>query len=102
MARRRQPRIRGALARALLRVPILRRFYLRWLLAYLERAERRKRPLPAELRQLQDALARLPKARRLPALEAALRHGEPELPSRSLRRAAAKQAKRGRGRQGRS
>jgi hypothetical protein len=84
----------GLLARPFLKIPLLRRWYLRRLLRYLEDTPASK--LPAEMRQVRALLERLPKAQRLAALESGLQQG-PEaaaLPSRSLRRAAEKQARR--------
>jgi hypothetical protein len=87
-------RLLGLLARPLLKIPFLRRRYLRRLVDRLERTPAAE--LPPELRPVQAALKRLPKAQRLPALEAGAQQGPDAeaLPSRSLRRAAAKQARR--------
>jgi hypothetical protein len=86
--------VRAALIRLFLRIPFLRRFYVRRVLAFLEKTGKRRKPLPTELQQLQAALARLPtRARKLEVLEAALRGSATgdAAPSRALRRAAAKQ-----------
>jgi hypothetical protein len=90
---RREPRVRTAVARGILRVPIVRRLYLRRLLKHLD--ETPKSQLKPELRTLQAALQRLPRHQRMGALETALRSPPAEeLPSRSLRRAAGRQQKR--------
>ena len=87
--------MRAAVLRLFMRVPLLRRFYVRRLLALLEKTGKRRKPLPPELQQLRAALNRLPnRARKLEALEAALAggmSGGAAAPSRALRRAAAKQ-----------
>ena len=85
----------GLLARPFLRIAPLRRWYLRRVLRYLEEAPASK--LSAEMRQVQALLKRLPKEQRLAALESGLQQGpqqEQPLPSRSLRRAAEKEARR--------
>jgi hypothetical protein len=90
---RREPRVRNAVARGILRVPIFRRLYLQRLLKHLD--ETPKSQLKQELRTLQAALQRLPRHQRMGALETALRSPPAEeLPSRSLRRAAGRQQKR--------
>jgi hypothetical protein len=83
------------LVRPFLKIPALRRRYLTRLLTHIEETPSSK--LSPELRQVQAALKRLPKNQRLRALEAGLEAGPnapQELPSRSLRRAAAKQSRR--------
>jgi len=89
--------VRAALAKLVLKVPFLRRRYVRGLLRQLE--DGGKRELPPELAQLRRLLKQVPPPQREQTLEAALRQGlsgevpnEPEqLPSRSLRRAAQRQ-----------
>jgi hypothetical protein len=87
----------GFLFRPFLKIPPIRRAYLRRLLTYLE--ETPASQLPPELRQAKTLLDRLPKNQRLAALETGLAQGpraaaqEPP-PSRALRRAAAKEEKR--------
>src|SRR5437588_2564369 len=93
--RKRQPRVRAAIARKLLKVPFLRRFYLKRLLKHLDGTPRGE--LEPELRELQTALARVPRPRRLAMLESLLEQG-PEVvqQSRSLRRMAERQSKKAR------
>jgi len=90
--------VRAALAKLVLKVPFLRRRYVRGLLRQLEE-DGGKRELPPELAQLRRLLKQVPPRQREQTLEAALRQGlsgevpnEPEqLPSRTLRRAAQRQ-----------
>ena len=84
----------GLFAKPFLKIPPIRRWYLRRLLRFLEDTPPSK--LPQELRQAKALLDRLPKAQRLAALEAGLQQTpETQVPqSRSLRRAAAKEARR--------
>ena len=98
MTRNRQPRIRTGIVRLLMRIPPLRRRWVSRTLAYIEEGGTKKRPLPPELQAVRAMLLRLPKHQRAAALETALRSGAPppEAQSRELRRAAARQAKRGR------
>jgi hypothetical protein len=88
-------RFLGFLFRPFLKIPPIRRAYFRRLLTFLEETPPSK--LPEELRQAQTLLKRLPKAQRLAALEQGLEQGveaQQPLPSRSLRRAAEREAKR--------
>jgi hypothetical protein len=90
--------MRRALAKLVLKVPFLRRRYVRSVLGQLEEGGGRK-GLPPELQQLQRLLKQVPPPQRAQTLENALLQGlsgdlpsEPEqLPSRSLRRAAERQ-----------
>jgi len=63
----------GFLARPFLKIPPLRRWYLRRLLGYLEETPPSK--LPDEMRQVQALLRRLPRHQRLAALETGLQQG---------------------------
>jgi len=91
-------KVLGFLARPFLKIPPVRRWYLRRLLTYLEDTPTSK--LPDEMRAVQALLKRLPKHQRLAALETGLKQGSsPEAAapqSRALRRAAAKQSRRSR------
>src|SRR5436309_12859418 len=90
---KREPKVRTAIARGVLRVPLFRRLYLTRLLKHLDETPKSK--LRPELRTLQAALQRLPRHQRMGALETALRSPPTEqLPSRSLRRAADRQSRR--------
>jgi hypothetical protein len=82
------------LAKPFLKIPPLRRWYLRRVLKYLEETPPSK--LGPEMRAAQALLRRMPKHQRLAALETGLEQGAvgtvPQ--SRALRRAAAKEARR--------
>ena len=65
MAKTKRRPVRTAIAKALLGVPFLRRVYSKRLLTELE--EKRPRDLPEELRVVQAAIQRLPKAQRVRA-----------------------------------
>jgi hypothetical protein len=83
------------LARPFLKIPRLRRWYLRRLLTYLEDTPPSK--LTPEMRTVQAMLKRLPRHKRLAALETGLREGQAqaEMPqSRALRRAAERETRR--------
>src|SRR4051794_3024828 len=94
-ARKPPGKIRRGIASTLLKVAPLRRLYTKRLLKTLD--ESQPHQLPPELRQIQNALTRVPKAQRLATLEASLKQGQQEPPNRALRRAAQKQM---RGRRG--
>jgi len=87
--------MRQMLSKLLVRIPFVGRLYLKATLRYLEKTPPSK--MPPQLRQLKAALDKVPKHKRLAMLEdaAAGRIPQPDkLPSRQLRRAAARQAKR--------
>ncbi len=87
------PKIRAALARVVLKAPILRRAYLRRLLKHIDETPREK--LQPELRELKKALSSVPPPRRMAMLESVLQQGpqatETVQQSRQLRRAAQRQ-----------
>lgn len=96
MSGRREHKARASISRAFLRVPFLRRLYVRRVLAFLEKSKRKRRPLPPELRDLDAMMRRLPARQRPEALEAALRLQVTEgdrATSREMRRAAARQGR---------
>jgi hypothetical protein len=82
------------LVKPFLKIPRIRRWYLRRVLTYLEETPPSK--LTPEMRTVQAFLQRLPKHQRLAALETGIEQGSvgdaPQ--SRALRRAAAKEARR--------
>jgi hypothetical protein len=91
--------IRGAITRTVGKIPFLRRFYVRRLLRYMEKAKSKGRPLPSQLRELDANLSRLRERDRAAALEEALQFQGDDWASRELRRAAARQQRqRGTGR----
>jgi hypothetical protein len=93
--------MRRLFAKLLLKVPFLRRRYVRSVLRHLEEGGGKK-GLSPELAQLKTMLQQVPPPQRPQFLETALRQGlsgevptSPEqLPSRSLRRAAERQQRR--------
>jgi hypothetical protein len=89
-------RVFGFLLRPFLKIPLVRRAYLKRLLTYLEETPTSK--LPAELRAAKSMLERLPKQQRLAALESGLDQGpqaaQQPPPSRAMRRAAEKEQRR--------
>ena len=88
------PKFLGVLARPFLKIPPVRRWYLRRVLKYLEETPPSK--FAPEMRAAQALLQRMPRHQRLAALETGLEQGTVgEAPqSRALRRAAAKEARR--------
>jgi len=90
--------MRRTFAKLVLKVPFLRRRYVRSVLRHLDEGGGKK-GLPPELQQLQRLLKQVPPPQREKTLESALLQGlsgtlpsEPEqLPSRSMRRAAERQ-----------
>ncbi|HET9732829.1 MAG TPA: hypothetical protein VFP54_09165 [Acidimicrobiales bacterium] len=91
------------MSRTITRVPFLRRFYIRRMIRFIDKAHARNRPLPPDMVQLDQFLSQVPVKDRESALEAAiLADREGTGPSRDMRRLAEKQARqsgRGGGRQ---
>lgn len=85
--------VKGAVWRAVVRVPFLRRIYIKRMLAFLEKSRRKKRPLPTDLHELDLMIRRLPESQRAEALEQAMQSGASgdDGTSRQLRRAATRQ-----------
>ena len=84
--------IRTALAKLMVKIPFVSTLYLKTTLRYLEKTPRNK--LPPELREMKTALEKLPKQKRMAAMQDAVKGNiqKPEdLPSRQLRRLAEKQ-----------
>ncbi len=91
-----KPRIRGAMGRTLMRVPLLRRWYIRRMLKYIDKSRAKGRKLPPEFAELARNLGRMPKDQRATALEDAM-NAEREgslAASREMRRAASAQQRR--------
>jgi len=87
-------KVLGYIMKPFLKIPAIRRRYLKRVLEHLEETPASK--LSPELRQVQAALKRLPKHERYKALERGLEAGpsaQQELPSRALRRMAERQSK---------
>jgi hypothetical protein len=91
MDRDRPRGVRATITRGIVRVPFLRRLYVRRMLAYLERSKRKKRALPKELNELDIAMSKVPKDQRMAMLETALTEGSKGGASREMRRAADRQ-----------
>jgi hypothetical protein len=72
-------------------VPFLRRWYARRLLASLDRAKRKNRAIPKELAELDIAMSKVPKERRMEMIETAMTEGAQGGASRQMRRAADRQ-----------
>ena len=68
-------RVRGALGRTLMKVPLVRRLYARRVLKFIDKSRTKGRKLPPELYELSRQLSRVPESDRASALEAALRAG---------------------------
>ena len=91
MASDRRKGVRATITRGIARVPLLRRLYVRRMLKFLERSKRKKRALPKELAELDIAMSKVPKDRRMAMLESALTEGAQGGASRQMRRAADRQ-----------
>lgn len=92
-------RVQGAVARTIMRVPPMRRWYIRRMLKFIDKSKEKGRRLPPEFADMARYLSRLPKAQRASALEQALSAQQEGVgTSRDYRRAAAAQQRRsGRG-----
>jgi hypothetical protein len=97
--RERLARARDGVWKRLLKVGVIRRWYARRLVKYIEKSRKKKRRLPQHLSQVDTMLRKLPKAQRVKTLEEMLVPGREEQLGRNLRRAAARQ-NRGSGRGG--
>ncbi len=91
MASDRPKGVRATITRGIVRVPFLRRLYVRRMLKFLERSKRKKRALPKELAELDIAMSKVPKDQRMAMLESALTEGAQGSASRQMRRAADRQ-----------
>jgi hypothetical protein len=89
--------VRGALGRRLMKVPVVRRMYVRRMIKFIDKSRAKGRRLPPEVYELSRQLSRVPEADRASALEAALKAGPDgrgeSVPgsNRQLRRAASAQ-----------
>ncbi len=84
-------RARGALGRRLMRVPMLRRWYVKRTLKFIDRSREKGRRLPEGLAETARQLSRVPKQQRAKVFEEAIMAGadEPGM-SREFRRAASR------------
>jgi hypothetical protein len=88
---KKERRIRGAIGRGLMKVPLLRRWYIRRTLKFIEKSKAKGRRLPEGMAEMARQLSQIPKDKRERVLEDALL-AEQEMPamSREFRRAAAR------------
>ena len=84
-------RIRGAIGRGFMKVPVLRRWYIRRTLKFIEKSRAKGRRLPEGMAEMARQLSQIPKDKRESVLEDAFM-AEQEVPnmSREFRRAAAR------------
>ncbi len=99
MVKERMARARDRTWRRLLRIGVVRRWYARRLLKFIEKTKQKKRRLPEHLVQVDQVMRRLPKPQRAKTLEEMLVPGREDQLGRTYRRAAARQS-RGSGRGG--
>lgn len=85
---------RARFFRRVMRLGPLRRLYARRLMKFLAKSKKKGRPIPGELAQLDEYLAQLPAKQRRSVLEASLSGELDAQASRSMRRAAERQARR--------
>jgi hypothetical protein len=69
---RQRKRIRGALGRAVMRVPWSRRWYIRRILKFIDKSKKKGRPLPQGLEETARLLSRVPKHQRAKVFEEAI------------------------------
>lgn len=88
---KKKARIRGAIGRGLMKVPVLRRWYIRRTLKFIEKSKAKGRKLPEGMSEMARQLSQIPKDKRAQAIEDAML-AEQEMPnmSREFRRAAAR------------
>jgi len=84
-------RIRGAIGRGMMKVPVVRRWYIRRTLKFIEKSREKGRRLPEGMAEMARQLSQIPKDKRQEVLEEALL-AEQDMPemSREFRRAAAR------------
>jgi hypothetical protein len=95
--------IRGAISRNLMKVSLIRHWYIKRTLKFIDKSKEKGRRLPPELADMNRVLSKVPKAQRAKVLEEAMAAGQAGLQdtSRAYRRAAGnqnRQSGRGRGR----
>lgn len=88
---KKKARIRGAIGRGLMKVPVLRRWYIRRTLKFIEKSKAKGRKLPEGMSEMARQLSQIPKDKRAQAIEDAML-AEQEMPnmSREFRRAASR------------
>jgi hypothetical protein len=92
---KKKKRIRGAVGRSFMRVPFMRRFYIRRVLKFIDKSKDKGKRLPPEFAEMARFLQRVPKQQRAAALEEAMTaQADGVGTSRDYRRAAAAQQRR--------
>ena len=98
---RRKRRLRDALGRKFMTVPLLRRWYIRRMLKFIDKSREKGRPLPEGLTEVARYLARVPKYERAKKFEEAIKANQEVEDAQSLgrqmRRATSRQRKSGKG-----
>lgn len=91
VSEKKKRRIRGAIGRGFMKVPLLRRWYIRRTLKFIEKSKEKGRKLPEGMAEMARQLSQIPKDKRESVLEDAFL-AEQEMPemSREFRRAAAR------------
>jgi len=84
-------RIRGAIGLGMMKVPVVRRWYIRRTLKFIEKSRAKGRRLPEGMAEMARQLSQIPKDKRQQVMEEALL-AEQDMPemSREFRRAAAR------------
>lgn len=91
MALERLGRARDSAWKRLLRIGIIRRWYARRLIKYIDKSRKKKRKLPQHLVQVDTMLRKVPKPQRQKLVEEMLTPGREEQFGRAMRRAAERQ-----------
>ena len=93
---RKKRRIRGAIGRGVMKVPVLRRWQIRRTLKFIDKSKAKGRRLPDRLQEMARFLDRVPKPEQAKVFEEAMLANQ-ELPNmgRDYRRAAARQRRSG-------
>lgn len=93
--KRKKRRVRGSLSRNLMKVDVIRRWYIRRTLKTIDKAKEKGRRLPPEYAEMTRALSKVPKAKRAQFIEESMQAGqvdETEM-SRAMRRAVGNQGR---------
>jgi hypothetical protein len=90
-------RVRGAIGRSTMRVPFVRRLYVRRLLKIIDKSREKGRRLPPDLYELSKRLDRVPKSERAALLEQGFKADREGMTgvNREQRRSAAAQSRQG-------
>jgi hypothetical protein len=94
-AAKERTKIRERISRRMMRVPFLRRRYVKRMLKYMDKSKEKGKRLPPELWELNRFLSQVPKAQRAEKLEEAItaQRNEEPIGNRDLRRASANQSR---------